>query len=113
MPSAAGTLGRPGMVIILPASATVKPAPALTFICRTVTVKFSGAPSFFASSEKLLCVLAMHTGNLSKPSAGTAYAGFRFRCQNILSWQIIRIAPFIFMAIKIQIPIFFIWHRLP
>lgn len=68
MPSAAGTRGNPGMVMIFPARATVKPAPALTFICRTVTVKSSGAPSLLGSSEKLLCVFAMHTGNRSKPS---------------------------------------------
>ena len=45
--SAAGTFGRPGMVMISPVSATMKPAPAETFRLRTVTVKPSGAPSSF------------------------------------------------------------------
>ena len=67
--SAAGDFGRPGIVIILPVSATRKPAPAETRISRTVTVKPSGAPRFAASSEKLYCVLATHTGRAPKPSA--------------------------------------------
>ena len=65
--SAAGCLGRPGMVIIFPARATTKPAPALIRRARTVRVKSFGAPSFFASSERLYCVLATHTGRLPKP----------------------------------------------
>ena len=65
--SAAGFLGRPGMVIISPVSTTTNPAPALTFTFFTVTVKFSGAPSFVGSSEKLYCVFAMQTGNFEKP----------------------------------------------
>ena len=60
--SAAGTRGRPGMVMISPVSATTKPAPAETFAYLMVTVKSSGAPSFVGSSVKLYWVLAMQTG---------------------------------------------------
>ena len=67
--SAAGTLGSPGIVKILPVSATRNPAPAETLTVRTVTVKPSGAPSFFASSEKEYCVFAMQTGRSPNPSA--------------------------------------------
>mgnify|MGYP003303388829 CR=1 FL=1 len=45
--SAAGALGRPGMVMMSPVRATIKPAPAETFRLRTVTVKPSGAPRSF------------------------------------------------------------------
>ena len=62
MLSAAGTFGRPGMVMISPVSATTKPAPADTFTLRTVTVKPSGRPSLDASSEREYWVLAMQTG---------------------------------------------------
>ena len=54
--TAAGTFGSPGMVIISPESATTNPAPALTLTLRMVSVKPSGAPSFFGSSEKEYCV---------------------------------------------------------
>ena len=67
--SAAGTFGKPGMVMMSPVSTTRKPAPAETLTFLTVTVKPSGAPSFKGSSEKLYCVFAMQTGSLSKPSA--------------------------------------------
>ena len=67
--SAAGTLGSPGIVIISPVKATIKPAPAETFSERTVTLKFSGAPNFDISSEKEYCVFATQIGNLSKPKA--------------------------------------------
>ena len=43
--SAEGTLGRPGMVIISPVRATIKPAPADTLTFLMVTVKPSGAPT--------------------------------------------------------------------
>ena len=55
------------MVMMSPVSATTKPAPADTFTLRTVMRKSRGAPSFFASSEKLYCVFAMHTGMPPKP----------------------------------------------
>ncbi len=44
--SAAGCLGRPGMVIIFPARATTKPAPALIRRARTVRVKTLVRPAF-------------------------------------------------------------------
>ena len=59
MLSAAGCLGRPGIVMMLPVSATMKPAPAATFTLRTVMRKCSGAPSLLASSVKEYWVLAM------------------------------------------------------
>ena len=72
MRSAAGDLGRPGIVIISPVRTTTKPAPADTLTFLMVTVKSVGAPSFVASSEKDYCVFAIHTGTLSKPSAVSA-----------------------------------------
>ena len=45
--SAAGCFGKPGIVMMLPVSATTKPAPADTFTSRTVMRKPRGAPSFF------------------------------------------------------------------
>ena len=51
--SAAGDLGRPGMVMMSPVRATKKLAPAETFTFLMVTVKPSGAPSLLGSSEKL------------------------------------------------------------
>ena len=62
MPSAAGTFGSPGIVIISPAYATIKPAPALTFIPLIVMRKEEGAPVFFGSSENEYWVFAMQTG---------------------------------------------------
>ena len=44
------------MVMMSPVRATMKPAPAETRRLRTVMVKFSGAPRFLGSSEKLYCV---------------------------------------------------------
>ena len=49
--SAAGTLGRPGMVMISPVRATRNPAPADTLILRTVTVKPVGAPQLVPESD--------------------------------------------------------------
>ena len=54
--SAAGILGRPGMVIMSPVRTTTKPAPAETLTFLTVTSKPSGAPSLVGSSEKEYCV---------------------------------------------------------
>ena len=62
IPSAAGTFGSPGIVIISPAYATMKPAPALTFIPLIVMRKEEGAPVFFGSSENEYWVFAMQTG---------------------------------------------------
>ena len=48
---AAGTFASPGIVMISPAYATIKPAPADTLISLIWMVKSLGAPSFFWSSE--------------------------------------------------------------
>lgn len=56
----------PGIVMILPITTTTKPAPAERRSSRTVIVKPEGAASSEASSEKLYCVLAMHTGQAAK-----------------------------------------------
>ena len=50
--SAAGTLGRPGIVIIVPVITTINPAPFETLISLTWILKSVGRPSFFASSER-------------------------------------------------------------
>ena len=67
--SAAGTRGRPGIVMMAPVFATTKPAPALTVSSRTVMRKPSGAPRTLASSVNEYCVFATQTGRLPKPSA--------------------------------------------
>ena len=64
MRSAAGTLGRPGMVMMSPVRATMKPAPAEILRLRTVTVKPVGAPSLVGSSVKEYWVLATQMGSL-------------------------------------------------
>ncbi len=66
-----GTLGRPGMVMMSPVSATTKPAPALTLTSRTVMRKPSGRAELAGSSVKLYCVLAMQTGMSPKPSSSS------------------------------------------
>ena len=53
MRSAAGLLGRPGIVIISPGRATMNPAPAEIFRFRTVTSKSVGAPSSYSLSVRL------------------------------------------------------------
>ena len=74
--SAAGTLGRPGMVMMSPVRATMKPAPADTFRLRTLMVKPRGAPSRAASWEKDYWVLAMQMGRVPKPSSVSCLACF-------------------------------------
>ncbi len=44
MSMAAGCLGRPGIVMMLPQTMTTNPAPALKRTSRTFSVKPSGAP---------------------------------------------------------------------
>ena len=64
MESAAGTLGKPGIVIISPQTITTNSAPEdnlTSLIGRTWPV---GAPFKLGSVEKLYCVLAMHTGSV-------------------------------------------------
>ena len=62
MPTAAGFLGRPGMVMMLPQMTTTKPAPAARRTSRNYIVKPVGAPVSLALSLKLYWVLAMQTG---------------------------------------------------
>ena len=73
---AAGTFGRPGMVMISPVSASINPAPAEILRFLTVTSKSVGAPSFVWSSVKLYCVLATQIGQLPNPSAYSCFACF-------------------------------------
>ena len=54
--------GGPGMVMMVPVRATMKPAPAATLRLLMLTVKSFGAPIFFASSEKEYWVLAIQIG---------------------------------------------------
>ena len=60
--SAAGTLGRPGMVMMLPQMTTTKPAPVARRTYRTFIRKPVGAALRAALSLKLYWVLAMQTG---------------------------------------------------
>ena len=62
MASAAGTLGRPGMVMMSPVMATMNSAPAESRTSRTLISWPSGAPYRLGSVEKLYWVLAMQTG---------------------------------------------------
>ena len=68
--------GKPGIVMISPVSATMKPAPADTLRFLTVTSKSDGAPTLVASSEKLYCVFATQTGILSNPRSVSCLACF-------------------------------------
>jgi len=76
MRSAAGTFGNPGMVMMSPVSATMNPAPALTFSWRTLSVKPLGAPSSVALSENEYCVLAMQMGSPPKPRSVSCFICF-------------------------------------
>src|SRR5262249_39359551 len=60
MASAAGTLGRPGIVMISPQIATMNSAPAESRTSRTVTTWSVGAPLRSPLVVKLYWVLAMH-----------------------------------------------------
>jgi hypothetical protein len=59
---AAGTFGRPGMVMMSPQTATTNSAPALRRSSRTGTTWPDGAPRRVGSVEKLYWVLATQTG---------------------------------------------------
>lgn len=56
---AAGTFGRPGIVMTLPVKTTTKFAPAERLHSRTVMVKPRGAPMIFGSSVMEFGVFAM------------------------------------------------------
>ena len=66
MRSAAGTRGRPGMVLMSPQMAVTKPAPAASRTSRTGRTWPSGAPRKAGSAEKLDCVLAMQHRELGR-----------------------------------------------
>src|SRR5262249_35218214 len=67
MASAAGTLGRPGMVMISPQIATTNSAPAESRTSRSGMMWSEGAPLESGLVEKLYWVLAMQTGNFPAP----------------------------------------------
>ena len=66
--TAAGTFGKPGIVIMAPVNGTMKPAPADNLTSLIVTVNPVGAPKTFGSSVNDCGVLAIQTGILSYPS---------------------------------------------
>ncbi len=72
MESAAGTLGRPGMVMISPVMTTTNSAPAESLSSRTGTIWPVGAPRLLGSVENEYCVFAMHTGRCPKPMASSS-----------------------------------------
>ena len=61
--SAAGTLGKPGIVIISPQTTTINSAPEDNRTSLTGRTCPVGAPLRLGSVEKLYCVLAIHTGS--------------------------------------------------
>ncbi len=73
--SAAGTLGRPGMVRTLPVSATTKWAPAETFELTHRDAEVLRSAGALALSLKLYCVLATHAGRLQSRSQRNSAGG--------------------------------------
>ena len=69
MRTAAGTFGKPGMVIMAPVSGTMKLAPADNLTSLIVIVNPVGAPNTFGLSVMDCGVLAIQIGVLSKPRA--------------------------------------------
>ena len=76
MPSAAGTFGSPGIVMMSPALATTKPAPAEPYTSLMVMRNPLGTPRRVGSSVNEYCVLAMHTGVSPSPML-VRYSMFR------------------------------------
>ena len=68
MPFAAGTRGRPGIVIISPVKTTINSAPNDNRISRTGKVNPVGAHFCCGSEEKLYWVLAIQIGKCPYPS---------------------------------------------
>ena len=62
MELAAGTLGKPGMVIISPQITTINSAPLESLTSLIGIVCPVGAPLRVGSVEKLYCVFAIHIG---------------------------------------------------
>ena len=69
---AAGTFGRPGMVMILLVWQTMKPAPVQTRTSLTVTVKPLGAPRRAGLSDRDYWVFATQIGMWSRPKASSS-----------------------------------------
>src|SRR3954468_21532731 len=67
IPSAAGTLGSPGIVMMSPALATTKPAPADPYTSLIVIRKPVGFPRRVGSSVSEYWVFAMQIGVLAIP----------------------------------------------
>src|SRR5262249_7299331 len=65
--SAAGSLGRPGMVMMSPVFATTNPAPAEPYTALMVIRNPVGRPSRLGSSVREYWVFAMHTGVAARP----------------------------------------------
>src|SRR5947207_16003618 len=68
-PSALGLRGRPGMVVMAPASATRKPAPAQILTSLMVILKPRGRFSSVGPPHRERWVLATHTRTLPNTSA--------------------------------------------
>ena len=85
MSSALGTFGRPGMVMMSPQIATMKPAPAASRTSRTGTVCCLGAQITFGSVVKHYWVLAMQIGRLPKPSFSHWWSWFLTEASAIAS----------------------------
>ena len=64
MESAAGTLGKPGIVMISPHTTTINSAPDESLTSLTGRTWPVGAPFKFGSVEKLYWVFAIQTGSL-------------------------------------------------
>ena len=67
MRSAAGSFGRPGIVMMSPHCATTNPAPAAGYTSFTVMRNPVGRPSLVASSLNEYCVFAMQIGVVPRP----------------------------------------------
>ena len=68
---AAGSFGRPGIVMMSPQIITTNSAPAASRISRMLTTWFSGAPRNYGSVENDIWVLATHTGSRPWPSSSS------------------------------------------
>ena len=64
------------MVMMAPASATTKPAPAETLTSRILILKPVGRPSLLASSDSEYWVLAMQTGSPAAPRDSISFIAF-------------------------------------
>ena len=72
--SAAGTLGRPGIVMIAPQITTINSAPEDNLTSLIGKTCPEGAPFKFGSVEKLYCVLATHIGRLPYPCSSNDFS---------------------------------------